>query len=240
MLHLLDKISGWVQNGPMGNDKQVGPLLLAGVKAGVDILQAGQRRQQQKKMKKKKKKEKFRQKKEEKKISPQEARVMEELKKGAKEGSIDVGEATSQVAQPIYQQGEAQEAQAMGKMTAQGLEGSIIAQETSRKVGADVRAEVANQARSIAMQNEQTKAQSQKALQDALFKRGELMRQLAMKKMDVKQQAKLEDLQSQQQFSSAATSAGFDFALGGWKQSQIDPNTGKPKDEDSALQGFTF
>ena len=117
-------------------------------------------------------------------ISPQEAQAMANLRQGAEQGTMDVEGLNRQMSQPIYQQGQAQQAQAMGNITAQGLEGSIIAQETSRKIGSDVRAEIANQARNIAMQNEQTKAQAKQSLQSALFKRGELLRNLAIQKAE--------------------------------------------------------
>ena len=137
----------------------------------------------------KKKKAELKQLKEQQEMSPAEASAMARLRKGAAQGTIDVGQATSQSAQPLYQQGEAEEAQAMGNITAQGLEGSIIAQETSRKIGSDVRAEIANQARQIAMQNQKTKQDSEAKLQEALFRRGELLRNLAAKRAQVKTSA---------------------------------------------------
>lgn len=135
-------------------------------------------------------------------FSPAEASEMARLRKGSKEGSIDVGEATSQVAQPIYQQGEAQEATELQNVTAQGLEGSIIAQETSSKIGSDVRAEIATQARNIAVQNEKTKLDAKKALQDNVIKRADLLRNLAFKRQDELAGFKTERRGIEQDFTS--------------------------------------
>lgn len=115
-------------------------------------------------------------------MTGEEQQAMSQMRKGAKEGTMDVEGLQQQMSQPLYQQGEAQEATAMGKITQQGLEGSIIAQEVSRKVGSDVRASIADQARSIAYENEKTKADAQRNLQSALMKRGQLLKELALKK----------------------------------------------------------
>tara|TARA_R100000152_G_C6773247_1_gene200492 strand:+ start:1529 stop:2164 length:636 start_codon:yes stop_codon:yes gene_type:complete len=179
------------------------------------VVEAGVKRAQEKKLLKAQKKESLKQIDRQKQISPQEAQAMARLRKGAESGTVDVSKATSQIAQPLYQQAEAQEARAMGNITAQGLEGSIIAQEVSRKIGSDVRAEIANQARSIAMQNEQTKAEAEKALQASLFKRGELMRQLAMKRAEVKSASTLAQLQSRQDFGTSVLTGFTDIAAEG-------------------------
>ena len=117
-----------------------------------------------------------------KKVQPAEARAMAQLRKASEKGTMDVEALNMQRSQPLYQQGQAQVGQQLGQLTRQGLEGSVIAQEVSRKVGADVRADIASQARQIALQNQQTKAGAQQRLQGALFKRGELLRNLAQQK----------------------------------------------------------
>ena len=117
-----------------------------------------------------------------KKIQPGEAAAMARMRKGAASGTMDVQALNRQMSQPIYQQGQAQQASALGQITRQGLEGSVIAQETSRKIGADVRSSIAEQARQIAFNNEQTKARAEQNLQGALMKRGALLRDLATKK----------------------------------------------------------
>ena len=89
------------------------------------------------------------------------------------------------MSQPLYQQGEAQEATQQAKITQQGLEGSIIAQDVSRKVGADVRASIASQAREISFANEKTKSDAARNLQDALMKRGQILREFAIKRGQV-------------------------------------------------------
>ena len=118
-------------------------------------------------------------------MSAEEQQAMARMKKGAEHGTMDTQKLNMQMAQPLYQQGEAQEAQAMQKITQQGLEGSIVAQEASRKVGSDVRASIADQARKIAMENERTKADAARNVQSAQMKRGQLLRDIAMKKGQV-------------------------------------------------------
>lgn len=120
-----------------------------------------------------------------KKVQPAEARAMAQLRKASEKGTMDVEALNMQMSQPLYQQGQAQVGQQLGQLTRQGLEGSVIAQEVSRKVGADVRADIAAQARQIAFQNQQTKAGAQQRLQGALFKRGELLRNLAQQKAEL-------------------------------------------------------
>lgn len=130
-------------------------------------------------------------------ISPAQAQAMARMRRGAQEGTMDVEGLTRQQSQPIYQQGQAQTAQAMGQITSQGLEGSIIAQEASRKVGADTRAAIAEQARQIAFQNEQTKVAAEQSLQQALLKRGELLSNLALKRTEGLSQIEMERAQAE-------------------------------------------
>ena len=130
----------------------------------------------------------------EKQISPQEAQALAGMRKGAEEGTMDVEALNRQMAQPLYQQGQAQKAEQLGLITQQGLEGSVIAQEASRKVGADVRASIAEQARQIAFKNEQTKSEAQSRLQDAQMKRGELLRNIAAKQSGLEGTADIIDL----------------------------------------------
>jgi len=115
-------------------------------------------------------------------MTAEEQQAMSRMRKGAEEGTMDVEGLNRQMAQPLYQQGEAQEATAMQKITAQGLEGSIIAQDVSRKIGSDVRASIADQARKIALDNEKTKADAARRLSEAQMKRGQLLRDIAIKK----------------------------------------------------------
>ena len=136
-------------------------------------------------------------------IQPEHAQQLANLRKGAEEGMIDTQAATSQAAQPVYQQGQSQQAQAMGQITRQGLEGSVIAQETSRKIGGDVRADIAEQSRQIAFKNEQTKAQAEQKLHEAMLKRGELLREIAGKQTDLSTESDLLGLKRDQALKSA-------------------------------------
>ena len=147
-------------------------------------------------------------------MTGEEASAMAQMKKGAKEGTMDVEGLQQKMSQPLYQQGEAQESAAQAKLTQQGLEGSIIAQDVSRKVGSDVRASIADQARSIAYENEKTKAAAQRRLQTALMKRGQLLRGLAQQRAAVESGADIAELQSKQEAWGTLATTGLDF-LGG-------------------------
>ena len=118
-------------------------------------------------------------------MSAEEQQAISRMRRGAEQGTMDVAKLNQQMAQPLYQQGEAQEAQAMQRITQQGLEGSIIAQDVSRRVGSDVRASIAEQARKIAMENERTKADAARRLSQAQMRRGQLLREIAMKRGQV-------------------------------------------------------
>lgn len=118
-------------------------------------------------------------------MTAEEQQAMSRMRRGAEQGTMDVDRLNMQMAQPLYQQGEAQEAQAMQRITQQGLEGSIIAQDVSRRVGADVRASIAQQARQIAMDNEKTKADAARNLSQAQMRRAQILKEIAMKRGQV-------------------------------------------------------
>jgi len=118
-------------------------------------------------------------------MTAEEQQAMARMRKGAEQGTMDVAKLNQQMAQPLYQQGEAQEAQAMQRITQQGLEGSIIAQDVSRRVGSDVRASIAQQARQIAMDNEKTKADAARNLSQAQMRRAQILKEIAMKRGQV-------------------------------------------------------
>ena len=130
-------------------------------------------------------------------VTPAEARAMARLQRGAEEGTMDVEALNRQMAQPIYQQGQAQQAQAQAQITTQGLEGSIIAQEVAQKIGGDVRASIADQARSIAMANEQTKESARREMTQRLFARGDRLRQIAINRKRVEEGLDIIPMQSE-------------------------------------------
>ena len=154
--------------------------------------------------------------------SPEEAYGAKKLKDAASGGTIDVQDTTAQVTQPLYQQGENIEAQAQGNITQQGLEGSIIAQETSQKIGSEVRAEIANQARNIAIQNEQTKLDAKKTLQDNVMKRADLLRSLAFKRQDELTGFESEKRGIEQGFTSNILGSTLSTLTGQIKSSEFD------------------
>ena len=155
------------------------------IKAAVDIYRGTQQRKKQVAALKARKKYKMQALKQASQITGEEQAALSRMQRGAEEGTMDVDALNQQMAQPLYQQGEAQEAMQQAQITQQGLEGSIIAQDVSRKVGADVRASIAEQARGIAFANEKTKADAERRLQDAKMKRGQLLRDIAMKRGQV-------------------------------------------------------
>ena len=130
-------------------------------------------------------------------VTPAEARAMASLQRGAEEGTMDVEALNRQMAQPIYQQGQAQQAQAQAQITTQGLQGSIIAQEVAQKIGGDVRASIADQARSIAMANEQTKESARREMTQRLFARGDMLRQIAINRKRVEEGLDIIPMQSE-------------------------------------------
>ena len=200
-MHLANKINKWVHSGPYANYAEIDPVsatLIAGAVAGGKVIKAGVKRKQEKDLIEKQKEASLKQLDVAKQMSAEERQAIARMRRGAEQGTMDVEKLNQQMAQPLYQQGESQEAQAMQKITQQGLEGSIIAQDVSRKIGSDVRASIAQQARQIAMDNERTKADAERGLQQAQMQRGQLLREIAMKKQGVKDDASLAELQSQQ------------------------------------------
>ena len=206
-MYLLTKIKGWTQQGPMGNDKQSAALIAAGIGAVAKIGGAFIKKEQQKKLIAKKKKTALKQLTRQESVSPEQRQSIINLQKASRQGAVDVDAATEQAAQPIYQQGEAQEAAAGSALTQRGLEGSIIAQETSSKIGAEARAGVAAQARKISQANERTKHEADRKLKETIGKRSELLRQLAFKKKAVEEGADISTMASKQDLFSGVYGA---------------------------------
>ena len=157
----------------------------AAISAAGKLISSAVKRKQEKKAIKKQKRASLKQLDLASQMTAEEQQAMARMRRGAEQGTMDVERLNQQMAQPLYQQGEAQEAQAMQKITQQGLEGSIIAQDVSRRVGSDVRASIAKQARQIAMDNERTKAEAARRLSQAQMRRAQLLREIAMKRGQV-------------------------------------------------------
>ena len=213
---IVTQIGSGTINPKTGYREYVPPwLILGGIYAGTEIVKAGVKRHQSKKLIKEQKTQSLRAVEAAGQLSGEEARAMGRMRKGAEKGTMNVEKMTQQVAQPLYQQGQAQVAEQMGIITSQGLEGSIMAQEVSRKVGADVRAKIAGQARQISLANERTKAESEKRYQDSLMRRGQLMRDIASQKIAVEGGAALQEMASKQEFAGSLVGAGLDLASAG-------------------------
>lgn len=191
MQHLLEKIDGWVQSGPQGNDKQWIWAAIGIATAASNAYSAHQNReaareveeeqrriaqknyQTQTKMLAKVQREGTR-------LGPHEAQALQRLEKGAREGTMDVEGLTQQTTAPVYQAGAESKQQAQGQVITQGLEGSIVAQEIARKIDTGTMQTIATQARQIALANEATKAQVSQALTTAQLSRAERLKQIAM------------------------------------------------------------
>lgn len=192
-MHLANKINKWVQSGPYANYAQIiepvtASLIAGGIALGKAGIKAGKALGARKKAVealKARRKEQLKALDQASGMTAEEQQAISRMRRGAEQGTMDVERLNMQMAQPIYQQGEAQEAQAMQRITQQGLEGSIIAQDVSRRVGSDVRASIAQQARQIAMDNERTKAEAARRLSQAQMRRAQLLREIAMKRGQV-------------------------------------------------------
>ena len=187
-------------------------LAAAAISAAGKAISSAIKRKQEKKAIKKQKEASLKQLDLASQMTAEEQQAMSRMRRAAEQGTMDVERLNQQMAQPLYQQGEAQEAQAMQRITQQGLEGSIIAQDVSRKVGSDVRASIAQQARQIAMDNERTKADAARRLQQAQMQRGQLLREIAMKRQGVKDDASLAQLTSKQALTSGLVDAATGLA----------------------------
>jgi hypothetical protein len=142
-------------------------------------------------------------------IGAQEAEGMRQLRQQAATGA-DTSDALRKSSTPAVQQGQEMQSLALGQITRQGLEGSIIASETSAKIGAGTRQKIAEQARQIALQNQQVKTQAEARLNEAMFKRGELLNQIAAKKTAVETGQELAGMQQKAEFAQANWGAAID------------------------------
>ena len=191
-MHLANKINKWVQSGPYANYAEIEPITASLIAGGIALAKAGTKAAKNLGARKKavealkaRRKQQLKGLDQASQMTAEEQQAISRMRRGAEQGTMDVERLNQQMAQPLYQQGEAQEAQAMQKITQQGLEGSIIAQDVSRRVGSDVRASIAQQARQIAMDNERTKAEAARRLSQAQMRRAQLLREIAMKRGQV-------------------------------------------------------
>ena len=192
-MHLANKINKWVQSGPYANYAQIiEPITASLIAGGISLAKAGTKAAKNLGARKKavealkaRRKEQLKALDQASGMTAEEQQAISRMRRGAEQGTMDVAKLNQQMAQPLYQQGESQEAQAMQKITQQGLEGSIIAQDVSRRVGSDVRASIAQQARQIAIDNERTKADAARRLSQAQMQRGQLLRDIAIKRGQV-------------------------------------------------------
>lgn len=192
-MHLANKINKWVQSGPYANYAQIiEPITASLIAGGISLAKAGTKAAKNLGARKKavealkaRRKEQLKALDQASGMTAEEQQAISRMRRGAEQGTMDVEKLNQQMAQPLYQQGESQEAQAMQKITQQGLEGSIIAQDVSRRVGSDVRASIAQQARQIAIDNERTKADAARRLSQAQMQRGQLLRDIAIKRGQV-------------------------------------------------------
>ena len=111
--------------------------------------------------------------------SPEEIRYQTRMREQSKTGTMNVGNLTQDVSRRSWEQSRTAQAGVSGQMAMRGLENSIVAQELRRKTDVQTMRTVADQARKIAMANEQTKLQSQSALDKYNLQRSQYLRELA-------------------------------------------------------------
>ena len=93
--------------------------------------------------------------------SPEEMAIVRKMQHRAKKGTMNVPQLQSQSSRSAWSQARQAQQEQEGAMAMRGMEGSIVADEIRRKTDTDTMRMVSDQARKIAMANEQTKMQAQ-------------------------------------------------------------------------------
>ena len=143
-----EQLRNYALHGPMANQKQILPWLMAGagvVKAGMDVYGAEQQRKAQNRALK----GQLDALKNLANVTPAERDYVQRRRKIMAEGDPMLKEQFQQATGTIRQQGSFMRQRAQGQAIQQGLEGSIVAQELRRKVDKDVLTSVQEQANQI-------------------------------------------------------------------------------------------
>lgn len=116
--------------------------------------------------------------------SPEEENYLKVLKNRAEKGTLPVGELSQTYGNRLYE-GKSQTAgNIMGRFAGSGMENSIVAQDTLRKLDTDTQRQLATEIKDLALKNEQTKLTAQDQLGDYGDRRSKLLRDIAGKKYD--------------------------------------------------------
>jgi len=116
--------------------------------------------------------------------SPEEVNYLKVLKNRAEKGTLPVGELSQTYGNRLYE-GKSQTAgNIMGRFAGSGMENSIVAQDTLRKLDTDTQRQLATEIKDLALKNEQTKLIAQDSLGDYGDRRSKLLRDIAGKKFD--------------------------------------------------------
>tara|TARA_R100000808_G_C2151405_1_gene160449 strand:+ start:1078 stop:2052 length:975 start_codon:yes stop_codon:yes gene_type:complete len=113
--------------------------------------------------------------------TPEELQYAQRMRQRAQQGSMDVPQLQSDLSRGAWSQARQVQNQQQGQMIMRGMEGSIVADEIRRKTDTDTMRMVSEQARKIAMANEQTKLQAQSSLDQYQLKRADYLRQIGAK-----------------------------------------------------------
>ena len=114
--------------------------------------------------------------------SPEEMAIVRKMQHRAKKGTMNVPQLQSQSSRSAWSQARQAQQEQEGAMAMRGMEGSIVADELRRKTDTDTMRMVSDQARKIAMANEQTKMQAQGQLDQYNMGRANYLRQAEIAK----------------------------------------------------------
>ena len=116
--------------------------------------------------------------------SPEEENYLKVLKNRAEKGTLPVGELSQTYGNRLYEGKSQTASNIMGRFAGSGMENSIVAQDTLRKLDTDTQRQLATEIKDLALKNEQTKLQAQDQLGDYGDRRSKLLRDIAGKKYD--------------------------------------------------------
>lgn len=116
--------------------------------------------------------------------SPEEENYLKVLKNRAEKGTLPVGELSQTYGNRLYEGKSQTASNIMGRFAGSGMENSIVAQDTLRKLDTDTQRQLATEIKDLALKNEQTKLQAQDQLGSYGERRSNLLRDIAGKKYD--------------------------------------------------------
>ncbi|QDP54493.1 MAG: hypothetical protein Unbinned5336contig1001_25 [Prokaryotic dsDNA virus sp.] len=139
------------------------------------------------------------------------------LRRQAQQGTMNVGQLTSEATRSGYARGRTAQAGVQGQLAMSGLENSIVAQELRRKTDVATLRSINNQARKIAMANEKTKLQAQGQLDKYNLQRSQYLRKLGVQRAQGMFQADESYQQAKSDATQKAWGAVGNMVMGGMK-----------------------